>query len=312
MTGSDIQVWSTFLRHRGWFLAALGVALVGSILTSLAIPTTYASRSRIILEADDALYSPVVQQLSGLGLEVDAAADFTSDPFVYDKILHSSSFLQSLMQVPIALPHSHQSVSIADYISRHERRSWWNALFPPTMADLMAAHVKCATDLSTGIITLQAEAQDAQVAKAMVDSATSLLQQTIAAYRSERAEQESQRQQAMLTADSTRYVKAQQALAAFRDAHYGTLSPAAQAQEEDLERESQRLFEAFNKTALQKRQTDILMHKQSPAFTLLEESSVAIDAFAPHWLANFLVWLFYAAIVAMWVVLYRNKYDRKK
>lgn len=288
------------------------VAVAGSSIVSLSIPPTYSSRTSIILEADDALYSPLAEQLSQMGVDIETDADFTSDPFVYDKILHSPSFLATMSKVQLTIPSTRQTVSLAQYITQTERKAWWQRFGSSTIEEQVARHIKCSTDLATGMITIEATAQHAPLAKQLADEATRQLQQLISSYRRQRALREVSLQQEQLCSATTRYKEAQQRLAAFRDSHYGTLTPAAQSQEEALEREAQRLFNEYNDLSLRTQRTRQMVSRQSAAFTPVEESIVPVSASSPHWIANLLVWLFYSLLLMSWYLLYKEKYGRKK
>ena len=306
------SAWTTIKDNRRLMLLSVVVALVGSTVVSLSIPRTYTSRTRILLEADDALYTPLSDELSRVGVDFEVAKDFTSDPFVYDKILHTPSFLIRVGQTLVRIPGEDKSVHLIDYVTNYQRKPWWHLMEKPTMEERIAQHIRCSTDLATGIITIQAETQDAQMSKALADSVTQQLQTAISRYRKERAQQEMSRQQEVLQSITTQYQQAQKALAAFRDSHYGNLSPAAQVREEDLEREVSRLFNEQDQAAQRLKHTEIIMGKQSAAFTPIEESVVPIHAARPHWVANLLVWLFYSGVFTLWFVLYKERYARKK
>lgn len=312
MSSEDHSAWAIIKARRWLFLMAAAVALAGSTVVSLSIPPVYASRTRIILEADDALYSPFSEQLARMGIDVETASDFTSDPFVYDKIVHSPSFLRSMAQVKVGTGPGGTKPTLAQYAIEMERGAWWPTWDKPSADERIARHIKCSTDLSTGIITLQATAQHAAIAKQLVDSAANHLQRAIAHYRAERANREVGSLEEQLQKAASRYHGAQKQLASFRDAHYGTLSPAAKAKEESLERESQRLYEAYNDMALRTERTRQAMQKATPAFTPLVESMVPVSASSPHWTANFLVWLFYCMMLTAWYVLYKARYGKKK
>ena len=309
--GSD-SAWKTIKDNRRLMLLSVVVALVGSTVVSLSIPSAYASRTRILLEADDALYNPLSEELSRMGVDFSVAKDFTSDPFVYDKILHTPSFLIRVGHTLVRIPGKDKEVHLIDYVTHHEPKPWWQIIERASMEERIARHIKCSTDLSTGIITIQAETHDAQLSKALADSVTQQLQTSISHYRRERASQEVSKQKEALAAVTAQYQQAKKALAAFRDAHYGNLSPAAEVREEDLERESARMFNEQEQAAQRLKQTEIIMGKQSAAFTLVEESVVPVHAARPHWVANFLVWLFYAGMLTLWYVLYIKRYGRKK
>ena len=312
MTMAKDSAWTTIKDNRRLFLLSVVVALVGSTVVSLSIPRTYTSRTRILLEADDALYSPVDDALSQIGMDIDVAKDFTSDPFVYDKILHTPSFLIRVGHTLVRIPGEDKTVHLIDYVTNYQRKPWWHLMEKPEMEERIAQHIRCSTDLATGIITIQAETQDAQLSKALADSVTLQLQTAIGRYRKERAQEEVSRQKEALAAVTAQYKQAQKALAAFRDSHYGNLSPGAVAREEDLEREVSRLFNEQDQAAQRLKHTEIIMGKQSAAFTMVEESVVPIHAARPHWVANLLVWLFYSGVFTLWYVFYKRRYGRTK
>ena len=109
--GSD-SAWKTIKDNRRLMLLSVVVALVGSTVVSLSIPSAYTSRTRILLEADDALYNPLSEELSRMGVDFSVAKDFTSDPFVYDKILHTPSFLIRVGHTRVRIPGKDKEVHL--------------------------------------------------------------------------------------------------------------------------------------------------------------------------------------------------------
>lgn len=303
----NFSVWKECVANCRLFALAVLVAIVGACVVSASIPASYASRARISIDTNDKDPLEKGNMLSDIkALLTSSESNVLTEPRVYMKVLQSDMFLNSLGSVNIATTDG-ERMTFADYLVEREQRPWWS-INDDLLADKIRDRVKYEMNTHNYTITIQVELQDAVVACAMVDTVINRLHSYMTEYMQKKANVDYCNRLVERDEAEAAYHEAIRRKAEFADANFDVERPEVALKLQALQNEADRLMQIRNETGVKAEMAKMEIERTRPTFIKLVNNYVPSTPMHPHWIANFLIWLFYSLFVTLMYVLYRKKY----
>lgn len=303
----NFSVWKECVAHRRLFALVVLVALIGACVVSASIPASYASRARISIDTNDNDPLEKGNMLSNIkALITSSESNVLTEPRIYMKVLQSGMFMKSLGGVNIATADGAR-MTFADYIAKRERRPWWS-IGEDLLTDRIKDRVRYEMNTHNYTITIQVELQDAVVACAMVDTVINRLHVYMTDYMQKKANVDLRNRLAERDKAEAEYHEAIRRQAEFADANFDVERPEVALQQQTLQNEVDRLMQIRNKAGVKAEMAKMEIERTRPTFIKLVNNFVPSTPMHPHWIANFLIWLFYSLFATLMYVLYRKKY----
>lgn len=304
----DFSVWKECVACRRLFALAVVVAAIGSCIVSGSIPASYASRARISidtndkdpLEKGDGLLSNIKSMLTS------SESNVLTEPRVYKEVLESETFYNALRTARVVTADG-AKINFADYLATRERKPWWQT-GSRQVTDMIKDHVKYEMNTHNYTITIQVELQDGVVACAMVDTVINRLHGYMKTYMRKKAMTDCRNRIAERDKAEAEYHEAMRRMAQFADANFDVERPEVALRLQSLQDEADRLMEIRNEAGVKATMAMMEVERTRPTFIKLVANCVPNTTAHPHWVANFLIWLFYSLFSTLMFVLYRKKY----
>lgn len=304
----NFSVWKECVAHRRLFALAVLVALIGACVVSASIPASYASRARISIDTNDNDPLEKGNMLSNIkALLTSSESNVLTEPRIYMKVLQSDMFMKSLGGVNIATADGTR-MTFADYIAKRERRPWWS-IGEDLLTDRIKDRVRYEMNTHNYTITIQVELQDAVVACAMVDTVINRLHVYMTDYMQKKANVDLRNRLAEREKAEAEYHEAIRRQAEFADANFDVERPEVALQQQTLQDEADRKMQIRNEAGVKAEMAKMEVERTRPTFIKLVNNYVPNVPVHPHWIANFLIWLFYSLFATLMYVLYRKKYS---
>lgn len=303
----NFSVWKECVAHRRLFALTVLVALIGACVVSASIPASYASRARISIDTNDKDPLEKGNMLSYIKDSLTSSeSNVLTEPRVYMKVLQSDMFMNSLGDVNIATTDGAR-MTFSDYLAKRERRPWWS-IGEDLLADKIKDRVKYEMNTHNFTITIQVELQDGVVACVMVDSVVNRLHGYMTDYMQKKANVDYRNRLAERDKAEAAYHEAIRRKAEFTDSNFDVERPEVALKLQALQNEVNRLMQIRNEAGVKAEMARMEIERTRPTFIKLVNNFVPSTPMHPHWIANFLIWLFYSLFATLMYVLYRKKY----
>lgn len=304
---SIIDLVMLMLKDWLWMTIFCVATAAFGVYVAISIPKFY--RSNVMLapeEAQGMLGGNVSSLASMVGLDMKLGTNDAIYPEIYPNVMHSTDFLVQLFDTPVATADGSVKTSYRDYLAKHQKSTWWDDGIKTVLGalktkpastprpegvpidpghltyeeDLLAqavdASIKCMVDKKTDVIEISVEAQDPLVAKTMVDSVTSQLQQYITDYRTRKARADLAYLEKVYDEAKRQYDAARTNYAAVSTAHQDVVMETARSMVKALENDMQLKYSIFSQVAEQKQLAQANVQKMTPAFTIIKNSTVPV------------------------------------
>lgn len=128
--GNWLERLQAVIRYRSFLLKSAGIGLLAGLIIALSLPKEYECS---IFTAPESTGISLTDETYGLSIDAALGKDRIQDallPSLYPQLIASPTFLIPLFEVPVqpsfCLPDS--TISLYEYMDRHQRRPWWNFL----------------------------------------------------------------------------------------------------------------------------------------------------------------------------------------
>ncbi len=306
------------------------IAGVAGFLIGWSIPKEYESSASIIPESSEQSSSSGLSALSSMaGIDLGNGTDAIG-PDLYPVVVTSNKFIVDLLYTPVETIEGDVKTDLLTYLTEHNDEPWWGvatravgkamkAIVPKPkrkashgpdqridpqclseeegmLIEGIKGAVYCQSDDKTGLIYVSFRSQDPLVSKIVVDTIMQHLQDFITEYRTSKARIDLQHYKLIEQETLEKYEQAQKAYADYCDTHMGNLLQAYQGEMEALETELSVAMSAYTQMKQQVQAADAKVQEQTPAFTVVELSSVPPKHCAPHKSLMAIAWCFLALI----------------
>jgi capsule polysaccharide export protein KpsE/RkpR len=169
--------------------------------------------------------------------------------------------------------------------------------------NMLQTHIVCNVDKKNGIIRMQVTEQDPLIAAVIADSVRAALNDFIIEYRTNKARQDYHYMNNLYLEAKAEYMRTQAAYTSFADANLNLNSARAQSKRDDLEKEMQLAYNVYSQLANQLQLVKAKIQESTPAYTVLESSTVPDRASSPKKLLLLVAFGFLACVgTTGWIV----------
>lgn len=317
---------NALLAFKKQIIINLGIASVLGIIVAFSIPKQYLAETCLVYEiSDDTSLGGLSSMASVIGLSLGSTNDAIG-PDLYKEVITTNQFIAELFPVQVETMDGEQ-MTFGTFLKDKTKDPWWSAAIKGTIKGIKAlisgkkdnledevmnpkmlsikqegiikglrGLINCSINEKTGVITLGFSAQDPIVATTMVDTIMIKLRDAITAYRTNKARLDltyyhelEQQAQEELERCRLAYVK-------FSDANQDIRLQSYLTQASKLENDLQIATSAYTQIKQQLQLAQAKVQESTPAFTILQESSVPNRANSPKKILILFAFLFVTAI----------------
>ena len=286
------------------------IAGIAGVVIAFSIPKTYKSTAELVAETPEEGGTGGAAKLASLaGFNLGGSGEAIG-PDLYPNVMSSNAFLVDLLDVEVSTVDNSFHGTYNEYLAEHTKSPWWarvtlwiksifkssspssisksNYKINPEYMTLeesmliggLKGTIQCDNG-SDGLINITVRAQDPKVAKVMVDSATAKLQKFITDYRTNKARVDLAYYQELEKETLARYKEAQKKYALFCDSHKELSLKSYVVEQQSLENDLQLTFSTYSQMKEQVQLALAKVQERTPAFTVINASTVAPIAESP-------------------------------
>lgn len=320
------------LKHKKLYLIVLPIVFVLTVLYALSLPNYYQCSVKLSPELSGSKSNSNLSTLaSGIGIDLGSTLSNSSDalrPLLYPELMTSVDFKAALLKVKVKRQDG-EEFSYYDYLRYGQKLSWMNEalrfvfgslekkdtteLDPHRMtkkqthiAKSVERRVVCAVDKKTSVITIKVTDNDPEVCTTIADSAMVLLQRFITDYRTRKARVDLEYNQKMYDEAKSRYDELSKEYAQTVDANLNSFMETVRQRRTNLETQVQIQRNIYQQVATRLKQAEMKVQEDTPAFAVVQASTVPAKKSGPKRASICLITLFVAFVVVSLYVLYKE------
>jgi len=338
-----IELFRKLWVQRWFIVIACCIGGVIGILIANSIPKVYTTTVILVPETNARNTGNVnaLAALAGVNIQ-QSASDMPVN--LYPNIVKSTPFLLGLLDLQVVDRKQKIDTTIYSYLKDHQRRPWWNSVrsfvfgfpykvlslfrsnsnngliveskrtsIPPKIISLTGEQrgvlgaLKNSMNVTvekSGVITLTATLQSAEISARLVDTLASYLQDYIINFRTEKARQDLASTQKLYDECQQNYFQAQQVYADYKDRHQNTVSEVFRTTEQRLQNDMNLTYTIYNQIAQQLQMAKIKVQDLTPVCKIIQPAVVPSGPSAPKKstiLMGFVVFSFIC--VCAWILL---------
>lgn len=331
------KIYHDLLKYKRLYYIALPVVFALSALYMLSIPNYYTCTVKLSPELSNrsSSTSGLASLASSFGVKLGSSSSSEAlFPTLYPDLMESVDFKADLFKIKVRPEDSEQEYTFYDYLKYHKKRPWWNKvtkkiglLFKSNDSEvvnsesinprqltreehLMASSidniVTCQVDKKTMVMIISVIDNDPKVCTTMADSTTALLQRYITDYRTSKARVDLDYNKKVLAEAKANYEKASRAYASFADANLHSFQERILQRKSELETEMVLQRTVYQQVMAQYQQAEMKLQEDTPAFAVIQASTIPAMKSGPKRSVTCLFCLFLAFIGVTVYVLYKE------
>lgn len=320
MNNFDLITFLKTVRRR-WKLIAVNafVAAAAGLVIAFSIPRQYTASVSLApeLSEEGGGLSGSLGKIASLGgFDLGGGTDAIG-PALYPDVIGTNDFLVKLLGVSVTTDEGGQ-MDFKTYLTKHTRIPWWGyvkvglgklikmmrpakkkrqlgggedpgAMNPKCLSEeeeqlvtSLRGAVYCKVDDESGVVGVSVTTQDPLVSMQIADSVVNHLQGFITRYRTSKACNDLVYYRGLEKEAAAKYELAKRKYAAYCDSHQDLALQSYRTEQESLENELQMAFTAYSQIRQQVQMAEAKVQEKTPAFTMLEDSSVPNAPVAPR------------------------------
>ena len=318
------KLYRDLLKYKRLYFIVLPVAFVLAALYMLSIPNYYTCTVKLSPELSNrsASTSSLASLASSFGVKLGSGMGSGSDalfPTLYPDLMASVDFKADLFKIKVRPEDANQEYTYYDYRKDIKKKPWWSNVIkdvlgmfksdePETstinprkltekqneMAAAIGKDITCSVDKKTMVISLSVKDTDPVVCMTMADSTMALLQRYITDYRTSKARVDLEYNKKLLNEAKTKYEKASRAYAAYADANLHSFQERILQRKSELETEMILQRSVYQQVVAQYQQAEMKLQEDTPAFAVIQASTIPAIKAGPKRALSCLFLLFIA------------------
>lgn len=308
-TSNIAQMWKTVWAKRKIFYRAWAITFVVSAVIIFSIPRYWQSRVTLSPEDSAGSMGALGSLASSFGFDVGAGGgEDAIHPELYPDVVKSQQFIVGLFDVQIQTSDNRYDETYYTYMAKHVRKPWWkiikgklvkltyyirkpqkggrpnsnaNEVDPfwlnkqqMGIVNKMRDNIKCSFDIKTNVVTILVTDQDKLVAALIADSVCAHLQAHVTNYRTHKARLEKMYYESMTEQSYESYQQAANDYIRFIDSHSGMSLERYKAEAQQLDREQETRWTAYESFKRQSMAADAKLQEQTPVFAIINTPTV--------------------------------------
>lgn len=350
--GNEIDIVDLFKvlwKNRKIILWGVSVGVVLGLFVAFTTPKQYKVVTTMLPQSEEGVSMGGLSSLAAIaGFDIDLSDNGSEiSPVIYPQIMESETFLLNLMHTKYTFKELKAPTSIFDYYTKYAGNGFISKIrkytigLPGTikeslkkkkkpgvkgiddgltrmsedeynLAKMLKGCVTLTINKKEGYLTLtsifEQDLLTAQVAK----RAQQLLQETITAYKTKRANEQLLFFEKRYNEKKIEYQQAQGKLAGYKDRNLFVTSAIGGSQETRLQNEYNLSYSVFSELAKQYENAKIKVKRVTPVYIILKPVVVPNEPFAPRKTIILMVAILLGGIIGCGIVLGKDFYNKRK
>lgn len=327
------KIYHDLQKYKRLYYIVLPATFVLAVFISLSIPNYYTCTVKLSpeLSTKSASTGGLASLASSFGVNLGSSLGNSSEalfPTLYPDLMTSVDFKTDLFKVKVRPEEADHEYTYYDYKKDIEKVPWWSTVLKSlfksdnpeaeiidprkltkeqnAMAKAIEHNISCQVDKKTMVITISITDTDPVVCTTMADSTMVLLQRYITDYRTSKARVDLEYNKKILNEAKANYEKASQAYAQYADANLHSFQEKIRQKLAELETEAQLKRNVYQQVMTQYQQAEMKLQEDTPAFAVIQASTIPVQKTGPKRSSLCLIWLFLAFICTAIYVLYKE------
>ena len=297
-------------ENRRLFYKVLPIVFIISCIYIFSIPRYYNSETKLVPEIGNSMGGGALGDLAS-SFGIDLGQMETSDaisPLLYPDLLEDNGFATSMFNIKVESQDGEIKTNYHDYLKSYQKNAWWEypvswiknlfkskedgnrkGEFDPyylskkedKVAEKVRKNIQISIDKKSGIITINAKAQDPLICKTLADSIKDRLQEFITEYRTNKARIDFEYYQQLAKDAKQEYEKARQIYGSLSDANSKIALRSVELKMQDMENDMQLKFNAYTTINTHLQAAKAKVQEKTPAFTVLKGAAVPVKPAGP-------------------------------
>ena len=325
------KIWA----KRRLFYIVWAITFVVACVIILPVPRTYFSEVTVAPEMSGGAEGTLGSIASSFGFNLgDMQSDDAFYPDIYPDIIATNGFIVDLLKVQIETEDGDLKTDYYTYLRKHQKTTFYLAPFiwlrkhltmlfdkgktnaaggdaeldpfrltkdQDALFEVLRNTISCSVDKKTGIITISVVDQDPLVCATIADSVRVHLQDFITKYRTNKARIDMEYYEKLTNNAKIEYEEAVKRYSQYVDANRNVILQAYISERDEIENDMERKLTTYNAMTTQLEAAKARVQESTPAFTLLQASSVPVRPYGPKRMIFIVGMLF---LVSIGTVLY--------
>ena len=329
------KIFKDLLKHKSLYYKVLPLAFVLAAIYALSLPNYYNCTVKLAPElGSNAKAGGGLAGLAssfGINLGGTSSGSDAINPTLYPDLMSSVDFKASIFNIKVRPEDSDQEYTYYEYLKEIKKRPWWikgkmaildwlkasdndSQIINPRrltkeqteMAKVIGRLITCQVDKKTMVITLSVEDTSPEVCTTMADSTMALLQKYITDYRTSKARVDLEYNKKLLVEAKSNYEKASRAYAQYSDANLHTFQEKIRQKKTEMETEVNLQRAVYQQVAAQLQQAEMKLQEDTPAFAVIQASTIPAKKSGPTRAINCFFVVFLAFIITSIYILYKE------
>lgn len=323
------KLYQDIKKHKRLYWKVLPITFVLIAFVMLSKPNVYTCTVMLSPELSNrsSSLSSLANLASSFGVKLGSSMGSSSEalfPTLYPDLMSSVDFKVSLFNVKVKPEESDQEYTYYDYLRKAQKRPWWSdvisgvigsiteLLIPDTveidpplnprrltkkqyrMAKKLDKAIECDVDNKTMVITITVKDTDPVVCATMADSAMALLQNYITDYRTKKARVDMEHYGMMTEEAKESYEQASRTYAQYADANLNSFQEKVRQKKSEMETEVLLQRTVYQQVVGQLKQAEMRVQEDTPAFAVIQPSTIPAKNTGPKRTVTCLFFLFVA------------------
>lgn len=306
-------VFQKIWQRRMLFAKVLPIVFVLSCLYIICIPRTYTTNTKMAPELENPMAGGTLGDIaSSLGFNMsDMQTSDAITPLLYPDLMDDNKFVTDLFDIQVESLDGDIKTNYYDYLAKFQKKPWWKSvtawfksLLPKSedpvspkktgeqnpyilskkednIANIIRSDISINVDSKTGVITINAKAQDALICKTLADSVRTRLQAFITEYRTSKARNDLAYYKKLMEEAKASYEKARRLYGSYSDANNDVILESYRAKQNDLENDMQLKYNNYTAMVTQYQAAKAKIQERTPAFTTLQGAAMPVKPSGP-------------------------------
>lgn len=306
------KIWD----NRRLFYKVLPITFVLSCIFIFSIPRYYTTETMLAPEMEGSMGGGTLGSIAA-SFGFDLSEMQTTDaitPLLYPSLMEDNGFVTSLFNIKVKDQDGEINTTYHDYLKKYQKKAWFkypidwikkivkNVLpknksrggsnegkFDPynlsmeenEIAEVIRDKISINIDKKTGVISIEATAQDPLICRILTDSVKERLQDFITEYRTNKARIDYEYYKQLVQDAKHEYEKTRQIYGSMSDANTKISLRSVELKLEDMENDMQLKFNAYTTLNTQLQAANAKVQERTPAFTLLKGADVPVKPSGP-------------------------------